>query len=192
MAKKNAAAKAVNPDNVYEFDICGETVTCAASLGASVIYKDEFIGRLDPPYTGILETDLSVIYRRTIPLVKAEVEVDDDGNAIIGDDGKPVAKLGDDGTYVEVADDFEGPCMAVRNPDYYGMDVVAALRFVWAMARAAKSVDASWDEWSTAVMARPMSIGDQKRIFDKALLEVALTHWFLDQEGRVGAEERDA
>jgi hypothetical protein len=192
MAKKNAAAKAVNPDNVYEFDICGETVTCAASLGASVIYKDEFIGRLDAPYTGILETDLSVIYRRTLPLVTVEVETDADGNAIVGDDGKPVAKVGEDGTYVEVASDFDGPCAAMRNPDYYGMDVVAALRFVWAMARAAKSVDASWDEWSTAVMARPMSIGDQKRIFDKALLEVALTHWFLDQEGRVGAQERDA
>jgi hypothetical protein len=174
MAKKN-----VNPDNLYTFRICGEDLDCIASLGASDIYKEEFIGKLDHPYTGILETDLGIIYRRTLRTVT--VMVGEDGEAVTGDDGTPI----------EVPSDFEGPKKEVPNPDYYGMDMVAALRFVWAMAYAAGSTADGWGEWSKRVVGSPMSMHAQRRIFDKALYEVALKHWFLDEEGPVGAEEQD-
>ena len=155
-----ARRKTANPDNLYTFRICGEDINCIASLGASIAYRDEFIGKLNRPYTGMLETDLATIYRRTLPVV--HVELDGDGNVVMGDDGTPHE------------------------------DMVAILRFVWAMARAEGSVTDGWDEWSSRVLSSTMGMHEQRRIFDKALYEVALKHWFLDEEGRLGAEEPDA
>jgi hypothetical protein len=175
-----ARKKTANPDNLYTFRICGEDVACIASLGASIAYRDEFIGKLDRPYTGMLETDLPIVYRRTLPVV--HVELDGDGNVVMGDDGTPR----------EVPADYEGAKKQVPNPDYYGQDMVAVLRFIWAMARAEGSVTDGWDEWSRRVMASPMGMHEQQRIFNKALYEVALKHWFLDEEGRLGAEEQDS
>jgi hypothetical protein len=110
-------------------------------------------------------------------------------SVMLGEDGEPV--IGEDGTPIEVPSDFEGPKKEAPNPDYYGMDMTAALRFVWAMAYAAGSTADGWGEWSKRVMRSPMSMHAQRRIFDKALYEVALKHWFLDEEGPVGAEEQD-
>jgi hypothetical protein len=59
------------------------------------------------------------------------------------------------------------------------------------MAYAAGSVEDGWDKWSERVMRSPMSMYAQRRIFDKAFYEVALKHWFRDEEGPVGAEEQD-
>lgn len=183
------AKKSVNPDNIYTFRVGGTDYECMASLGASVAYKEEFIGNVEHPYTGILESDLTIIYRRTLPVVVAAVETDGEGNAVTGKDGNPVVSVGADGAPIEVPGDYEGACATIPNPDYFGMDIVAVMRFVWAMARAAGSVREGWDEWSGRVMDSPMSMHEQRRIFDKALYEVAYAHWFLDQEGRVDAEE---
>lgn len=193
MAKKRKAAPAAgNPDNLYTLRVAGEDVECIASLGASEVYREEFIGKLEHPYTGVLEDDLLAIHHCVRPIVAAAVEVDGDGNPIVGEDGDPVVRRRGDGRPVEVTGDYDAPCVAVPNPDYRGRDMVAVLRFVWAMARAAGAMAEGWAEWSARVMASPMGVAEQKRVFDKALYEVAYKHWFLDGDGQVGAEERDA
>ena len=61
-------------DNVRSLDIAGEGFTFEASLGTSIIYSDEFMGRLEEPYRGLLDYDMLQVWN------KASVTTDADGD----------------------------------------------------------------------------------------------------------------
>jgi hypothetical protein len=65
---------AVPQENVRELRIGEKSYELEASLGASITYRNEFFGRLDAPYKGILADDLLVAWRR------AQAELDGEPN----------------------------------------------------------------------------------------------------------------
>lgn len=61
MGKKKG--NAVNNDNVAAINIGGLEFTMEASLGAGIIYENEFRGKAEAPYTGNLYEDMLQLYR---------------------------------------------------------------------------------------------------------------------------------
>ena len=51
-------------DNVREWRIGEKTYQLEASLGAGKVYRDEFFGKLDAPYKGILADDMLQVYHK--------------------------------------------------------------------------------------------------------------------------------
>lgn len=65
---------AVPQDNVRELRIGDRTYGLEASLGTGIVYREEFLGRLDAPYKGVLADDLLVAWRQ------AQTELDGEPN----------------------------------------------------------------------------------------------------------------
>ena len=63
MAKKGKGA--VNADNRATVNIGGWEFEVEASLGAGIIYQNEFRGKAEKPYTGSLYEDMVQLYRET-------------------------------------------------------------------------------------------------------------------------------
>ena len=64
MARKARKLEVVPRDNVRTLRIGETAYELEASLGTSIVYRNEFLGRLDAPYTGILDDDVLTIWRR--------------------------------------------------------------------------------------------------------------------------------
>ena len=54
-------------DNVRELRIGDVTYELEASLGTAIVYRNEFFGKLDEPYKGILADDMLQVYHRAQP-----------------------------------------------------------------------------------------------------------------------------
>lgn len=87
-------------------------------------------------------------------------------------------------------EDKRGRERAVPNPEYRGTDMGAAVRFLWAMARAAGLTD-GYEEFSAWVMSMPMSVYDQRELFTRIVYEVAAPHYFRQPAGHADAGEPD-
>lgn len=72
---------AVPRDNVRELRIGEKTYQLEASLGTAIVYRNEFFGKLDEPYKGILADDMLQVYRRAQP-----TEENEDGEAVANPD----------------------------------------------------------------------------------------------------------
>lgn len=57
-------------DNVRTVEICGRSYELEASLGAGIAYRNEFFGRLEKPYRGILADDMLHIYHIAQPTIE--------------------------------------------------------------------------------------------------------------------------
>ena len=68
---------AVPRDNVRELRIGEKTYELEASLGTAIVYRNEFFGKLDEPYRGILADDMLQVYHRA-----QRFEDDDEGKAV--------------------------------------------------------------------------------------------------------------
>lgn len=66
---------AVPRDNVRELRIGENTYNLEASLGTATVYRNEFFGKLDAPYKGLLADDMLQAYHKAQPFEE-------------GDDGK--------------------------------------------------------------------------------------------------------
>ena len=58
---------AVPRDNMRELRIGDVTYELEASLGTAIVYRNEFFGKLDDPYKGILADDMLQVYHRAQP-----------------------------------------------------------------------------------------------------------------------------
>lgn len=72
---------AVPRDNVRELRIGEKTYELEASLGTAIVYRNEFFGKLDEPYKGILADDMLQVYRRAQP-----TEENEDGETVANPD----------------------------------------------------------------------------------------------------------
>lgn len=147
-----------NIDNRASVTLDGREFEVIASLGACEVYRNEFWGKLDDPYVGVLDDDLLTAHngaQRTMTIT-----------------------------------DKKGKERIVPNPAYRGADMGAAVRFLWAMARAAGLPDpyADFEAW---VMAMPMSFREQGELFAKVIYEVAAPHYFRQPAGHADAGEPD-
>ena len=68
---------AVPRDNVRELLIGENTYNLEASLGTGKVYRDEFFGKLEKPYKGVLADDMLQVYRKAQPF-----EENDDGEMV--------------------------------------------------------------------------------------------------------------
>lgn len=59
---------AVPRDNVRELRIGEKEYQLEASLGTAIVYRNEFFGKLDEPYKGILADDMLQVYHRAQPI----------------------------------------------------------------------------------------------------------------------------
>lgn len=59
-------------DNVRELRIGEKEYQLEASLGTAVAYRNEFFGKLDEPYRGILADDMLQVWRRSQETVEDE------------------------------------------------------------------------------------------------------------------------
>ena len=72
---------AVPRDNVRELRIGEKEYRLEASLGTAIVYRNEFFGKLDAPYRGILADDMLQVYHRA-----QQFEEDEDGNLVTNPD----------------------------------------------------------------------------------------------------------
>lgn len=72
---------AVPRDNVRELRIGDKTYQLEASLGTPIVYRNEFFGKLDEPYKGILADDMLQVYHRS-----QQFEENEDGNLVTNPD----------------------------------------------------------------------------------------------------------
>ena len=63
---------AVPRDNVREWRIGERSYRLEASLGTKVVYRNEFLGKLQKPYRGILEDDMLQVFRLAQPVIEDE------------------------------------------------------------------------------------------------------------------------
>lgn len=68
-------------DNVRELRIGDKTYQLEASLGTAIVYRNEFFGKLDEPYKGILADDMLQAYHRA-----QRFEDDDEGKTVENQD----------------------------------------------------------------------------------------------------------
>jgi len=68
---------AVPRDNVRELRIGDKEYQLEASLGTPIVYRNEFFGKLDEPYKGILADDMLQAYHRA-----QRFEDDDEGKTV--------------------------------------------------------------------------------------------------------------
>jgi len=66
---------AVPRDNVREWSIGEKTYQLEASLGTKIVYQNEFFGKLEEPYKGLLEDDILQVYHRSRPFEEIDGEV---------------------------------------------------------------------------------------------------------------------
>ena len=155
---------AVQPENVRTWEAGGREFDLEASLGTGIVYRDEFLGKLDAPYKGILADDMLMVYRGAQPTVTGRFATDDDGNFVLGDDGDYVT-------------DMAAPEVTLSNPLYVGHDVGALLRIAWAMAR---SVNPEWGEpyrkgykaFRDEVMHLSAGAYEEARLYELVVLEL--------------------
>lgn len=148
----------MNVDNRATVTLDGREFEIVASLGACEVYRNEFWGKLDAPYVGVLDDDFITTH----------------GGA----------------QHFVTTTDKKGKERRVPNSDYRGADMGAAVRFLWAMARAAGLPDtyAEFEEW---VMGLPMSFAEQGELFTKVMYEVMAPHYFRQPAGPADAVEPD-
>ena len=72
---------AVPRDNVRELRIGEKEYRLEASLGTAIVYRNEFFGKLQQPYRGILADDMLQVYHRA-----QQFEEDEDGNLVTNPD----------------------------------------------------------------------------------------------------------
>lgn len=72
---------AVPRDNVRELRIGDKEYQLEASLGTAIVYRNEFFGKLDEPYKGILADDMLQAYHRA-----QRFEDDDEGKTVENQD----------------------------------------------------------------------------------------------------------
>jgi len=68
------ATNEVVRDNVRTVTIGSMTLEVEASPGAGIVYRNEFVGRLDSPYRGLLSDDMLLIWRQFRPTVEEDGE----------------------------------------------------------------------------------------------------------------------
>lgn len=68
---------AVPRDNVREWRIGERTYELEASLGTKITYRNEFLGKLQKPYRGILEDDMLRVFRA------AQTVIEDEGGEVV-------------------------------------------------------------------------------------------------------------
>lgn len=174
---------AVQPENIRTWEIGGERFDLEASLGTGIVYRNEFGGKLDPPYKGILEDDMLRIWHVAQPTITGRFAIGDDGTPALDGDGRP-------------ADDPAAPRSTVANPDYAGYDVEALFRIAWAMAR---SVNPEWGSpyrkgfkaFREEVMHLPAGMYEVASLYDAAVLELGGGIIFRRPEGQAGDVEPD-
>ena len=66
---------AVPRDNVRELRIGDKTYQLEASLGTSIVYRNEFFGKLDEPYKGLLADDMLAVWARAQQVEEHDGEV---------------------------------------------------------------------------------------------------------------------
>jgi len=66
---------AVPRDNVRELRIGDKTYQLEASLGTAIVYRNEFFGKLDEPYKGILADDMLAVWTRAQQVEEHDGEV---------------------------------------------------------------------------------------------------------------------
>ena len=107
--------------------IDGKELALEASIGTMIVYSDEFRGKLDKPYKGTIEDDILAMHVGTQRRVEIEVAANDEGGALVDENGK----------YLEPVDGEPTCKVEVDNEDYRGYDLEAVARVMWAMSRAA-------------------------------------------------------
>ena len=66
---------AVPRDNVRELRIGDKTYQLEASLGTAIVYRNEFFGKLEEPYKGILADDMLAVWTRAQQVEEHDGEV---------------------------------------------------------------------------------------------------------------------
>lgn len=157
MAKRKKVE--VPRDNVVTIEIGDMTLELEASLGTGITYSNEFRGKLDAPYKGILADDMLHVWRIAQPTMDETVAVDDDGNPVFDDDGKYVP-------------DPNGHEVEVANPEYVGYDIDALLRIAWAMARASGSTKRGFDAFYADVIHQPAGVFEEASLFNAVIMRL--------------------
>ena len=175
MAKRKSAVPRSNVANVTIGDI---ELELEASLGTDIEYSNEFLGKLDEPYNGVLDHDMLVVWSAYKPTVEMTVLVDDEGKFVFDDEGKYVF-------------DPNGKKVELPNQDYRGIDVLALLRIAWAMAYAAGSTKKRFDGFLQAVIHQPAGIVEEASLFSAVIVQLGGGIIFRRPEGLGGSEQAD-
>ena len=158
-------------ENVRTVTVGGNELELEESLGTGVLYRNEFSGKLEDPYKGVLSDDILTLWNRAQVTV-SEPELGEDGTPVTDEDGEPVMR-------------------DVPNPEYAGIDTEALLRVTWAMARAAGSTKRPWKAFWGEAMHWPVSVYEEQDLFFTVTLELGAAITFRRPEGRGGAEQAD-
>lgn len=176
MAKKKRSE--VPRDNLVTIEIGDVTLELEASLGTAIAYSNEFRGKLDAPYKGMLADDMLRVYNAAQPTETVKVAFDDDGNPVTDEDGAYVL----DPNGIDVERD---------NPDYIGYDVEALLRIAWAMAWAAGSTKKRFGAFYDEVIHQSAGMFEEASLYNAVIMQLGGGVIFRRPKGLGGNQEAD-
>ena len=165
--------------NVRTVTIDGEEFRVEASIMAADVYATEFVGSLREPYRGVLEDDMLQTYGRAQQTVERYVKSDRKGNPVRDADGNLVPV------------EHGGVPARVPNPEYRGIDSMAMLRYVWAMATAAGSIDERWEEFAARMGHKPFVVREMASVYGTIIADLGEHETFRQPKGRADAFEPD-
>lgn len=173
---------AIAKDNIRHLAIGDFECDLEASLGAGIVYANQFRGRLEAPYKGIFEDDILETSNRARETVTMTVKADKRG--------RPIRR---DGEYVP-AD--SGVQVEVPNTDQY-VDVESCIRIAWAMARSVdpdhgRPYEGTYEDFFREVAHQSAGVFEQVQLYRVVVLELGGGVTFRRPDGRRGAGASDA
>lgn len=146
----------------YEIRIGEDTYEVAATLGACVTYADEFRGKVDGPYVGLMTEDLLTLYNRCA--TRVAVPNEDGGGFRLVDN-----------------DNYEG----------VELHLVPLMRLVWACATATKSTKLGWPKFIQRCLEAEFNASSLGGVYDVVVNELGDGTIFRLPEGQGGSGEAD-
>lgn len=146
----------------YTVAIGDDSYEIAATLGACVTYANEFRGKVDAPYVGLMADDMLALYKKCAPV-----------RAVPNEDGN--------GCHNVENDEYEG----------IESHIVPTLRIVWACAFCAKSTKLGWPKFLDKCMEAEFNAAMLGGVYDAVIVGMGEGTIFRLPEGRTGSEEAD-
>ena len=159
--------------------IDGQKIEVEASILAADVYAEEFAGNLKAPYSGVMEDDMLSTHNRSKTTITVRVKATKSG--------KPMRDR--NGEYVLT--DRDGVEVEVPNPAYRGVDVIALLRYVWAMGVAAGSIQESWEDFGKRMEHVDFVVREVASVFTTVIYDLGGGCIFRNPEGLGDAQQPD-
>lgn len=152
---------AITPQHVARIALGGYAFDVECCLGTGILYREEFWGRLDPPYKGSLADDLLAIYNGAQPTVRD------------AESGKEVDNPDYRGQDVEALLRVAWAMARSVDPEFGGPTKLA------------------WPEFRAECMSQPVSVYEEAQLYETVVMRLGGGVTFRRPEGPAPVGEAD-